>query len=151
MMSNRPSFREFTLRRMGNPTGPWDALGRMFSLSFGARSFADFWRYWNPVYHYFLSYWVYRPIRRILPRSVAVLLSFAFCGFFFHDLLLLPFTRMPLITVWFLLLGAGVIGGELAQMDLSDYPPLFRIVINVAYIVGLFELARRVTLFLFAS
>lgn len=149
-MSSRTSFRDFTMKRMGNPTGPWDALGRMFSLSFRAKSFADFWRYRNPVYHYFLSYWIYRPIRRVLPRSVAVLLSFTFCGFFFHDLFLLPFTHMPLITVWFLFLGAGVVAGEIFQMDLSFRPPLFRIVINAVYIVGLFELARRVTLVLFA-
>jgi hypothetical protein len=136
---------------MGYPTGPWDALIKMFSFSFGARSFADFWRYWNPVYHYFLSYWVYRPIRRVLPRSVAVLLSFAFCGFFFHDLFLLPFTRMPLITIWFTLLGAGVIAGEILKMDLSELPLFFRVLVNSTYIVVLFELARRVTIALFTS
>jgi hypothetical protein len=136
---------------MGYPTGPWDALIKMFSLSFGARSFSDFWRYWNPVYHYFLSYWVYRPIRRVLPRSVAVLLSFAFCGFFFHDLFLLPFTRMPLITIWFTLLGAGVIAGEILKMDLSELPLFFRVLVNSTYIVVLFELARRVTIALFTS
>jgi hypothetical protein len=150
-MSYRPPFRDFTMRRMGNPTGPWDGLRRMFARSFGAKSFADFWRYWNPVYHYFLSYWVYQPLRKVLPRPLAVLLTFAFCGFFFHDLLLLPFTHMPLITVWFLLLGIGVIVGEILHMDLSAQPQSFRIVANVVYIAGLFELARRITLQLLAA
>jgi hypothetical protein len=123
----------------------------MFIRSFGAKSFSDFWRYWNPVYHYFLSYWVYRPLQKLFPRAISVILSFAFCGFFFHDLPLLPFTHKPLITTWFLLLGIGTIVGEMLHMDLSGQPLLFRFVVNFVYIAGLFEIARRVTLVMFAT
>ena len=139
------------MRRMGNPTGPWDGLRSMFALSFGAKSFAGFWRYWNPVYHYFLSYWVYRPVRAVAPRPIAVLVSFAFCAFFFHDLPLLPFTHMPLITIWFLFLAAGVIIGQALHMDLSAQPHSLRVMVNLVYIAGLFELARRTSLHLFAG
>ena len=55
--------------------------------SFGAGTFGSFWEYWNPVYGYFLAYYVYRPLRTIMPRWVAVWLTFAACGFFLHDLL----------------------------------------------------------------
>ena len=150
-MSYRPSFRDFTFRRMGNPTGPLDGLSKMISLSFGAKSFADFWRYWNPVYHYFLFYWVYLPLRKLLPRPFAVLISFIFCGLFFHDIFLLPFMHMPLITAWFLILGVGVIVGELLHMDLSSKPRSLRIIVNILYIVGLFELSRRIMLKLFST
>lgn len=150
-MKKRISFKEFTLRRMRNPTGPWDGLRQMLVLSFGARSFADFWRYWNPVYHYFLLNWIYRPMRKFLPRPIAILVSFGFCGFFFHDLFLLPFTRIPLITLWFLLLGAGVTISEALHMDLHDRPLSFRVAVNVLYILGLFELARRIASSLFAG
>ena len=138
------------MRRMGNPTGPWDGLRSMFALSFGANSFADFWRYWNPVYHYFLGYWIYRPLSAVVPRPIAILISFAFCGFFLHDLPLLAFTHMPLITVWFLFLGAGVIVGQALHMDLSAQPRSLRVVVNLVYIAGLFELARQTSLKLFA-
>ena len=36
-------------------------------------------------------------------------------------------------------------------MDLSDQPQSLRIVVNVLYIAGLFELARRATFELFAA
>ncbi len=32
-MRYRPSFRDFILRRIGNPTGSWDALRRMVAIS----------------------------------------------------------------------------------------------------------------------
>jgi hypothetical protein len=149
-MSYRPSFREFTIRRMGNPTGPLDGLLKMISLSFGAKSFADFWRYWNPAYHYVLLYWIYQPLRKLVPRPIAVLISFMFCGLIFHDIFLLPFTHMPLITAWFLFLGIGVIIGEQLHMDLSRIPKSLRIIINILYIVGLFELTRRIMLKLYS-
>ena len=148
-MSYRPSFRKFTISRIGNPKSPWDGLRRMFSRSFGAKSFTDFWRYWNPVYHYFLSYWVYRPLRKLVPRPIAVVLSFVFCGFFFHDLILLPFTHIPIITIWFLLLGVGVIISETLHMDLSNQSQSLRITVNITYLFGLFEVARRITLGIF--
>jgi len=118
----------------------------MFVLSFGAKSFTDFWRYWNPLYHYFLSYWIYKPLRKILPRSLAVILSFAFCGFFFHDILVILFTGKPLITIWFVLLGFGVVVSEATHMDLSNRPVSVRIAVNIAYLGGFFEIARRIIL-----
>ena len=75
---DRLSVRAFVWHRLGNPTGPWSAARKMFGLSFGAKSFADFWRYWSPVHHYYLTYYVYKPVRKVLPRSIAVLFTFAF-------------------------------------------------------------------------
>jgi hypothetical protein len=139
------------MRRMGDPTGPGDGLRSMFALSLGAKSFAAFWRYWNPVYHYLLSYWICRPVRAVAPRPVAVLVSFAFCGFFLHDLPLLPFTHMPMLTVWFLFLGTGVVVGEAIRMDPSAQPRSLRVMANVVYIAGSCELARRTSLGLCAG
>jgi hypothetical protein len=147
----RPSLRAFVFHRLGNPDGPWPAAKSMFARSFGAKSFAAFWRYWNPVYHYYLYYWCYRPLRTFLPRPIAVLLTFAVCGFLLHDLPLLPFTGVPLITIWFLLLGVGVIASEQLRMDLSRHWLALRVVVNVVYLVGLLEVARRLSLQLFRA
>ena len=143
-LTHKPTLREFADRRLGNPEGARSAARSMFARSFGARSFAAFWRYWNPVYHYYLHYWVYRPLHRFLPRPIAILLTFAVCGFLLHDLPVGVFTRVPLITVWFLFLGAGGIVGEALRMDLSHQPFAARVMVNVIYLVGIFEVARRV-------
>lgn len=142
----QPTLREFVLYRLGNPDGPWQAAERMFSRSFGARSFAAFWRYWNPVYHYGLYRWSYRPLRRFLPRPMAVLMTFALCGFLLHDLPHLPFTGVPLMTVYFLFLGAGAIVGEALHMDLSRRPYVFRVAVHVIYLTLMLEAARRLVL-----
>jgi len=52
----------------------------MFRRSFSAPSFAGFWRYWNPMFSYYLYYWCYKPLTRVLPRSLAVTLTFAVSG-----------------------------------------------------------------------
>jgi hypothetical protein len=148
-LQRKPTLRQFVLYRLGNPNGPWSALRRMLVYSFGARSFASFWHYWNPVYHYFLYYRVYQPLHAFLPRPVAILLTFAFCGFFLHDLALIFITGVPLITLSFFFLGVGVIAGELFSMDLSRQPYAIRLTANTVYLVSSFEIARRVALLLF--
>jgi hypothetical protein len=57
---------------------------------------AGFWRYWNPVWSYYLSYFCYRPLRRRVRRPLAVWLTFLVCGVV-HDL---PFV-----------VGASLVGG----------------------------------------
>ena len=78
-------------------------------------------------------------------------MPFAVCGFLLHDLPHLPFTGVPLITVWFVLLAIGVIAGELLRVDLSRAPIAVRVTVNVVYLGGLFELARRLSIQLFRS
>ena len=149
MRRMKPTLRAFVTRRLAHPRGPWQAAQRMLALSFGAGSFAAFWRYWNPVYHCYLYYWCYCPLTRFLPRPVAVLFTFAVCGLLLHDLLHLPFTGVPIITVWFVLLAAGVVAGECLGMDLSHRSLALRALVNAIYLVGLFEVSRRASLQLF--
>ncbi|MGH3426661.1 MAG: hypothetical protein ACRDQZ_03690, partial [Mycobacteriales bacterium] len=81
-----PGFHEFIARRLGPPSKPLRLLGRFFLTPLGARSFADFWRLWNPVYGYVLLFFVYRPLRRWIPRPAAVYLTFLASCFLLHDL-----------------------------------------------------------------
>lgn len=145
------NVRVFVLRRLGNPTGPWSAVQEMFRLSFGAKSFADFWRYWNPVHHYYLTMYVYKPVRKVMPRSIATIITFIFCGFFLHDIVHIAFTGIPLITVWFLLLGIGVLLGEFINMDLSTRSSSFRVVVNLIYLLVSLEIARRMAIVCFGA
>jgi MBOAT, membrane-bound O-acyltransferase family len=70
-------------------------LGRPFS----ADSFAGFWRYWNPVWSYYLTYFCYRHLRRGMPRPLAAWLTFLVCGVV-HDL--------PFVAGAYLMGGRGV-------------------------------------------
>jgi len=90
--------------RLGKTAGEQaiNFLGRPF----GADSFAGFWRYWNPVWSYYLSYFCYTPLRSRVPRPLAVLLTFLFCGVV-HDL---PFVA-----------GASLVGGRGASFTLTAF------------------------------
>ena len=40
----------------------------------------EFWRLWNPIFGYVLIFFVYRPLRRRMPRPVAVYRTFLTSG-----------------------------------------------------------------------
>jgi len=79
-MSGRPTYAEYERRRLGSPETRWAGIAYSFRRSFGASSFAAFWRYWNPLFSYYLYYRCYRPLSRFLPRFLAVILTFAVSG-----------------------------------------------------------------------
>ena len=131
------SLRKYLNLRLGSQGG-LKAWFNFFIKPFGARSFAEFWRLWNPVYGYFLIYYCYRPLREVVPRPAAVMLTLATCGFVLHDLPAWAFTRRvlpPGATITFILLGLGVIAGEALHMDLSKWPVRVRALVNLLYLV----------------
>src|SRR5260370_9279205 len=79
------TFSQYLRFRLGT-SGGRTAWFNFFIRPFGAASFAEFWRLWNPAYGYFLSYYCYRPLATILPRQAAILITFASCRLWFHDL-----------------------------------------------------------------
>ncbi len=56
-----PTLRQFLEYRLGKQTKEVDMLKEMLARSFGANSFHEFWRYWNPVYGYYHYYKCYKP------------------------------------------------------------------------------------------
>jgi hypothetical protein len=107
----------------------------MLRRSLGAASFAGFWRYWNPIWGYYLGRYVFRPARRVLPASLATLTTFFVSGAL-HDVAisLVKARIIVLCTPWFLFMGLGVILGEAAKMDLSRRPWILRASMNIAYV-----------------
>ena len=87
----RLTFDQYLKFRLG-ASGGKTAWFNFFIKPFGAASFAEFWRLWNPVYGYFLYYYSYRPLSRLLPRAVAVQATFVVCGFL-HDVAAWALTR----------------------------------------------------------
>lgn len=140
-------FHAFLARRLGPPTRPLRFLGNFFLAPLCARSFADFWRLWNPVYGYVLLYHVYRPLRRRLPRPVAVYLTFLVSGFLLHDL---PFTLsadlaegrawFPAVTLLFAVFGALALLSEALRIDLSRFPAWARAAANLGWLAAAYGL-----------
>ena len=115
----------------------------MFRRSFGAGTPAEFWRYWNPVYGYYLYYRCYRPLRRWLARGPALLLTFAASGFLLHDL---PFgwwvrvlkarsLLLPFVSLWFVLIGAAVLLTEALNVSYAGRPLAVRLAANALSIL----------------
>jgi hypothetical protein len=140
---SRLSLEDYIELRLGR--GARRQAVNWFTRSWGAPSFADFWVFFNPVYGYGLSYFVYRPFRRFLPRYVAVFGTFLVSGFVLHDAvgwLLARQIRFPEMTLVFGLFGVGAIVSRATGIDLGRTPFLVRASVNLSYVVGCFELAR---------
>jgi D-alanyl-lipoteichoic acid acyltransferase DltB (MBOAT superfamily) len=133
-----PTFARYLIRRLGTRGGR-TAWRHFFITPFAAPSFAEFWREWNPVYGYVLSYYIYRPLTRLLPRTAAKLLTFVACGLVLHDIpawLVVRRVLPPGATIAFTLFGLGVIVSDAFAMDLSRWPIAARVAVNVTYIAG---------------
>jgi len=134
----RVTFSKYLARRLGSKGGS-AAWFNFFIKPFGATSFAQFWRLWNPIYGYYLYYYSYRPLAKIMPRPAAVLITFAVCGFALHDLPAWAVTRRvlpPGATIAFIMFGLGAVISEGLHMDLSAWPAAGRAVVNVGYLAG---------------
>ncbi|MCO4770052.1 MAG: acyltransferase [Deltaproteobacteria bacterium] len=117
----------------------------MLQRSFGAKSFAEFWRHWNPIFGYYLGKYSYVPASRFAPRWLALTLTFVLCGGL-HDVVTLLFRGYThfLFTRWFFLLAIGVLIGETARMNMSQRPPWLRGVVHLTYLSTCLLLAASV-------
>ena len=137
----RVSLRTYVDYRLGRNEPWWRQSYNVLMRPLTARSFAGFWRSWNPVWGYYLYYWCYKPARRVLPRLTAVMVTFTASGLA-HNLLatLLSHRLNPFVTVWFMLYGAVTVASEALHMDLSHLPAPARVLVNLAYLVGCYAL-----------
>lgn len=136
-MTTRPRLGQYIERRLGR--GATTQLRNVLVRPLGASSFSQFWRYWNPVYGYFLSYYAYRPLRRVLPRPLAVWLTFVGCGFLLHDLVGWAWAGhacFPEVTAMFALFGVGAVLSDALRVDLARYPFAVRAFANASCIAA---------------
>ena len=85
----------------------------MLRRSFGAGTLGGFWRHWNPIWSYGLGRFVQRPLRRVMPATAAMLLTFGVSGFI-HDAVIMGLRGelTLLFTPWFLLIAGVVLASE---------------------------------------
>jgi hypothetical protein len=136
------TLNQYIERRNGVPLGASGALRNMLHRSLGAGSFAAFWQYWNPIFGYYLAKYVDSPLRRILPRSIALILTFVICGAL-HDLAAMAVRGSVAFfcTTMFFFFGAGVLIGRWTGLNFSSLPWAARAGINFAYLFSCFALA----------
>jgi hypothetical protein len=135
---------EYIKRRNGVPMGANNSLRNMLARSFGAGKFSIFWRYWNPIWSYYLAKYIFKPMKTIFPPAFALVLTFAFCGFL-HDLVIMILRRdfALLFTPWFLIMALWLIISDILKIDYSKYAWISRAFINTAIIGTCFMLAYK--------
>lgn len=101
---------QYVKKRTGVGLGDSDSLQNMLSRSLGASTFGNFWRYWNPIWSYYLSLYVMRPLSKWLPQWLAILMTFAVSGAL-HDLAvtLIKWHLVFFFTPWFSVMGVAVL------------------------------------------
>ena len=124
---------EYVERRNGVALGAKGSLSNNLKRAFGAGSNAEFWKHWNPVWGFYLAKYVYLPMTRITPVSVAVLVTFAVSGGL-HDLALfaLGYDFGGFFAIWFALMGAALVVSKGVGISYSVLAFPIRVAINLA-------------------
>lgn len=146
----RPTFLQYLTFRLGikGESGK-EIFGKLLSKPFQAASLRDFWYHWNPFYTYILSYFVYRPLRKILPNSIAMLLTFILCGYLLHDVfnMLLALPRagfhlpFPRSGILFLLFGLFMVITDALGLNFKSVPRGVRPLIHVFCLASIFTVS----------
>ncbi|MBU2970865.1 acyltransferase [Pseudoalteromonas sp. C2R02] len=141
-MKRKLSLSQYVKRRNGVPLGSSGSLFNMLQRSLGAGSFSEFWRYWNPIWGYYLGRFIFSPLKSLFPTSIALVFTFTFSGFL-HDLIVSLIKReMELvITPWFLLIGISIVITEYFSFKYIQLNFYGCAIINISFLTGTFILS----------
>lgn len=131
------SLTAYVKRRNGVALGAPGSMGNMLMRSLGAGSFDVFWHHWNPIWGYYLSRRVMKPLSARLPVGLAQLLTFAVSGAL-HDvaITLVKWDFTFVLTPWFSLMGIIVVMTKLTGISYHKQIWLLRAWINLSIIAG---------------
>ena len=134
-MKSKLSLAQYVKKRNAVPLGASDSMKNMLSRSFGASSFPVFWRYWNPIWGYYLSRNVMRPVANFLPISLATFITFLVSGAL-HDIAvsIIKWKAILFFTPWFGLMGLMAIGSKGVGISYGHVSWPVRALINASFI-----------------
>ena len=134
---------EYVLKRNGIPLGAQGSLLKNLQNSFGAESNVLFWKYWNPIWGFYLSKYIYLPLNRHLSKSMSSIVTFGVSGAL-HDLAigLLGLGWQYFLTVWFVMMGAFMNISKSLNIRYGSFGFSSRAVINISSIASCFFLAK---------
>ena len=135
-MKRKLSLAQYVKKRNGVPLGASGSMTNMLSRSFGATSFPVFWCYWSPIWGYYLSRNVMRPLANFLPISLATFLTFLVSGAL-HDLAvsIVKLKNIFFFTPWFGLMGLIVVISKAARISYGHVSWPVRALINASFIL----------------
>ena len=130
------SLSEYVKKRNGVALGASGSMGNMLKRSLGANSFYLFWQYWNPIWGYYLSCKIMKPLSRVFPIWLAIIMTFAISGAL-HDLAvtLVKWRFTFFFTPWFTLMGFIVLATKRFRISYKEYHWVIRASINTALVV----------------
>lgn len=134
-MQRAMSLSSYVKKRNGVPIGAKRSMRNMLHRSLGANSFPAFWHYWNPIWGYYLSRNVMKPLCSIAPIWLAVFITFLVSGAI-HDaaVSLVKWKLVLFFTPWFGLMGLLVIASKALSVSYGSFPWGVRVSINVLVI-----------------
>jgi hypothetical protein len=135
---------EYVKKRNGLALGAPGSMKNMLKRSLGASSFYLFWQYWNPIWGYYLSRKVMKPLSDFLPMWLAIIFTFAVSGAL-HDLAitLVKWEVTFFFTPWFSLMSLIVLATKKFDVSYSEHHWLVRSLINILLIVICLTLIRQ--------
>jgi hypothetical protein len=134
-MQKTLSLSSYVKKRNGVPLGASGSMRNMLSRSLGAKSFPIFWQYWNPIWGYYLSRNVMKPLNRFLPAWTAIFLTILVSGAI-HDLAVSFVNAQPIFffTPWFGMMGLIVVASNKFNISYGSFAWPIRASINVLMI-----------------
>jgi len=134
-MDSTLSLSQYVKKRIGVPLGASHSMRNMLSRSLGAKSFPVFWHYWNPIWSYYLSRNVMRPLSSFLPIPIATIMTFLVSGTL-HDVAvsIVKWKTVVFFTPWFGLMGLMVIASKKAGISYGHVAWPVRALINASFI-----------------
>ncbi|MEZ9198649.1 acyltransferase [Shewanella sp. 10N.286.54.B9] len=135
---------EYVKKRNGVALGASGSMVNMLKRSLGASSFYLFWQYWNPIWGYYLSRNIMKPLSERLPLWLAIILTFAVSGAL-HDLAitLVKWQLTFFFTPWFSLMGIIVLLTKKFAISYGEYRWLIRALVNLSLIAVSLVLTRQ--------
>lgn len=129
------TLKEYVEKRNGVPIGHSNSLKNNLYRSLGAKNFTIFWNYWNPIFGYYLGNKIFKPLKKYVSSSLALVLTFIFCGFL-HDLVTTIFRESVSIffSIWFLFMAIAVLITKYLNHDFNETTWSVRALINVLII-----------------
>jgi D-alanyl-lipoteichoic acid acyltransferase DltB (MBOAT superfamily) len=126
---------EYIKRRNGVAIGSPRSLRNNLYRSLGSKNFATFWNYWNPIFGFFLGKFIFKPLKKILPVAMALLITFLFCGILHDTVTSMARGKISFFfTIWFIIMGIAVLATKVFNHDFSKHRWLVRAIINLSII-----------------
>jgi len=132
------SLRAYVSKKFGHHRTISGHLLYMFKNSFLSNSFKEFWQHWNPLWSYYLAYYIYRPLAKYTSKSIALILTFGVSGAF-HDVFVMMllggfyylFTRIFIAFALFIQIESKI------NISLSKVPLFIKPRYHIAVISGI--------------